>query len=129
MASRDDCGPVGVIGFCILASGRRFAASGVNYGMVPNGAEALPACPSSAAASSTLPCVQCRQAQAALAANGITHDIKEYPDAGHRFLNEHDSVLFTLTGKLMGGGITRSRPPTRRRIAAFLSVTSERLIP
>jgi carboxymethylenebutenolidase len=26
----------------------------------------------------------------ALATNGVDHDVKEYPDAGHSFLNDHD---------------------------------------
>ena len=57
----------------------------------------------------------------ALAANGVARDIKEYPDAGHSFLNDHQNVWFTLVGKMMGGAATTRRPqPTRvRRIIAF----------
>jgi carboxymethylenebutenolidase len=29
----------------------------------------------------------------ALTANGIDHDVKEYPDAGHSFLNNHRDFL------------------------------------
>jgi HEAT repeat protein len=39
---------------------------------------------------------------------GVDHDVKEYPDAGHAFLNDHDPadvpILFVVTGKLFAGG-------------------------
>jgi carboxymethylenebutenolidase len=35
----------------------------------------------------------------------VEHDVKEYPEAGHAFLNDHDNVpvLFAVMGKLTPG--------------------------
>ena len=61
-----------------------------------------------------------RSEERALAANGITKDVKEYPDVGHSFMNDHDSILFTLSGKLIGGGYdAAATEDARRRILAF----------
>ena len=41
----------------------------------------------------------------ALGALGLDHDVKEYPDAGHAFLNDHDGagdrtpIIFVVMGK------------------------------
>jgi carboxymethylenebutenolidase len=65
--------------------------------------------------------------EGALAAVGAEHDVKEYPDAGHGFLNDHDGVgdpmpfLFTVLGKLSPGSgyHEASAQDARRRIIAF----------
>ena len=63
----------------------------------------------------------------ALTAVGVDHDVKEYPDAGHAFLNDHEGaddkvpLLFAVVGKLTPGDgyHEASALDARRRIAAF----------
>jgi carboxymethylenebutenolidase len=101
LADRDDCtGYVGVIGFCMggsfaLAAAARqdFDAAAVNYGIVPRRpddalAGVCPVVASYGKRDRTL-----RNAAAklerSLAAQGVDHDVKEYPDSGHSFMNDH----------------------------------------
>jgi len=43
-----------------------------------------------------------------LATLGVDHDVKEYPDAGHEFLNDHEGagdrspLIFVVMGKFAG---------------------------
>jgi carboxymethylenebutenolidase len=112
----------------LLAPGHGFAVSSVNYGQVPKDAESFlsGACPivgSFGAKDRTLRGAAAKL-ERALTANGVDHDVKEYPEAGHSFLNDHDSALFAVAGKLMGGGYhDPSALDARRRIVAFFDAT------
>lgn len=98
LADRDDCtGRVGIAGFClgggfaIVMANRGFDASAVQYGRLPKNLQAAVAgsCPMVASYGGrdrTLTGVADRL-EGALADADVPHDVKEYPDAGHSFLN------------------------------------------
>ena len=65
---------------------------------------------------------------------GVDHDIKEYPDAGHSFLNDHDPAeapaVFVVLAKLTGSTFHEpSAADARRRITDFFDLHLKRDAP
>jgi carboxymethylenebutenolidase len=100
LRSSPECtGKVGIIGFCMgggfaLLTAPDFDASAPNYGFLPRDESVLEnACP--IVASYGGKDLSLRGAAAKLGATltnaGVPHDVKEYPSAGHSFLNGGES--------------------------------------
>jgi carboxymethylenebutenolidase len=130
---RDDSnGKVGIIGFCmgggfaLMTANRGFDVSAPNYGDLPKDLDAAlsGACPivASYGARDRMLKDKAAKLETALSERGIPHDVKEYPDAGHSFLERFPvGPLGPVLFRVMGMGY---HEPTAtdawQRIRAFL---------
>jgi carboxymethylenebutenolidase len=95
-------------GFALLLASRGYDASAVNYGMMPKNVDAAleGACPivGSFGAKDKQLADATKTLQQVLTKKEIAHDIKEYPNAGHAFMNPHQAggpvfgTLLRITG-------------------------------
>ncbi|MGA2469252.1 MAG: dienelactone hydrolase family protein [Solirubrobacteraceae bacterium] len=135
LAGREDCsGPIGIIGFCmgggfalLSAPSGGYAAASVNYGEVPDDAAGrlAGACPIVASYGGRDRRLRgsAERLDAALSELGVEHDVKEYPDAGHGFLNRLNTGP-VLTPLLRVTGMGYHHPSAEdawRRILAFFA--------
>ena len=131
LASRPECsGTTGVIGFCMgggfalrCAPRDGFAAVSVNYGEVPDDADTSMegACPvvGSFGARDPMGTKPPNRLEHALTILGVPHDIKIYPEAGHRFMNQPHGPLAPLAGPAHMGYHESAAEDSWHRIFAF----------
>ena len=129
LGERDDCtGQVGIAGFCmggafaLLMANRGFGASSVNYGRLPKRLDQAVqgACPVVASYGATDGSLRGAAARltAALEGAAVTHDVKEYADAGHSFMNRSSvpGWMKPMVGSLNAGFVDTAAADSWNRI-------------
>ena len=132
LLNRADCtGRIGIIGFCMgggfaLLSAPRydFQAASVNYGEVPDDAvqRLAGACPVVASYGARDRGLRGRatKLESALQTLGVDHDVKEYPNAGHSFMNRLSGPALNPVLKFIGVNYHHpSAEDSWRRILSF----------
>ena len=127
-------GGVGVIGFCmgggfaLMTVGTGFDVASVNYGMMPKDLDtalenSCPIVTSYGAKDATLKGATATLEEA-LTRKGIPHDSKEYPNAGHVFMNDRlngPPVIRPLVRIMNFGPEPESAEDAWARVAAFFT--------
>jgi len=144
LTDQPDCtGRIGVIGFCIgggfalaLARDPAISATSVNYGVIGredayDDSFLAGACPivASYGGKDRSNKGTAERLERALTRLGVAHDVKEYPDAEHGFLNDHKGagdhvpLVFAVMARFTGGADYHdpSARDARRRIVAFFN--------
>lgn len=129
---RPECtGTAGIIGFCMgggfalmTCDRERYAAASANYGQVPDDLSfACPVVGSYGGRDRQLPGAA-DELRERLQEAGIPHDVHEYPDAGHSFLNEGlpgPRALGPLVQVVGVGGDVADREHAWSRIEGFFA--------
>jgi len=124
-------GKVGIVGFCmgggfalLMAPSGSFDVSAPNYGIVPDDPVDVLAgsCPvvASFGAKDRMLKGHAAKLEAALDKLGVDHDVKEYPDVGHSFMNKMSSRIVQVMATAGGFGYDESATEdARARILSF----------